>query len=89
MYQPQVATQAHNHQQHDRRQPVIPMDLWDDLSSAQQVVIYHLRQYGYELLFIRNSQQGLAIARCAGQLLTVDRNGTVDSNPKIQLRLSS
>ena len=87
MYQPQATAQVHNHHQHDRRQPVIPMDLWDDLSSAQQVVIYHLRQYGYELLFIRNSQQGMAIARCASQFLTVDRNGTVDSNPRLQIRL--
>lgn len=70
----------------ERRRSVTNPDPWSALTAAQKMALYHVRQYGFELLFIRHSQKGLAIARCGPRLLTIDRRGSVDAEPQITLR---
>lgn len=72
----------------ERRRSLSAADLWAKLSAAQKMALYHIRQYGFELLFVRDSQKGLAVARCNGQLVTIDRGGSVDPHPSLQLRHS-
>lgn len=72
----------------ERRRPLSTADIWAKLSAAQKMALCHIRQYGFELLFIRESQQGLAVARCNDQLLTIDSHGSIDAQPAVQLRHS-
>ncbi len=70
----------------ERRQRQPSPQVWDELTPAQKMALYHVRQYGYELLFIRHSMHGLAVAALEDRLLTIDRRGHIDPQPRITLR---
>ncbi|MBQ1785087.1 MAG: hypothetical protein II007_15775 [Gammaproteobacteria bacterium] len=70
----------------ERRQQQPSPQLWNELTPAQKMALYHVSQYGFELLFIRHSMRGLAIAALDERLLTIDRRGHIDPQPRITLR---
>lgn len=62
-------------------------DLWGRLSLSQQFSTTSLNQYGYELAFIRGTQEGpLAILLCNGKAATVNSHGEIDTAPAIHIR---
>lgn len=70
----------------ERRHQQPTPQVWDQLTPPQKMALYHVRQYGFELLFIRHSMHGLAIAALDDRLLTIDRRGHIDPQPRITLR---
>ncbi len=61
--------------------------LWHELSLAQKFAASSLTQFGYELQFIRQSQQeNLAVLNCDGHIATISNEGEIDASPNIQLR---
>ena len=62
--------------------------LWDKLSLAQKFAASSLTQFGYDLAFIRNSNQNnLAILLCDGNAATISDDGEIDTAPGIIVRL--
>jgi hypothetical protein len=61
--------------------------LWDKLSLAQKFAASSMTQFGYDLSFIRNSNNGsLAILQCNGKTATINGEGEVNSTPSITIR---
>jgi len=61
--------------------------LWDKLSLAQKFAATSLTQFGYDLAFIRNSNQSnLAILLCDGNAATISDDGEIDTAPSIVVR---
>jgi len=61
--------------------------LWDKLSLAQKFAASSLTQFGYDLAFIRNSNNGsLAILMCDGNSATISDDGEIDTSPSIIIR---
>ncbi len=61
--------------------------LWDKLSLAQKFASSSLTQFGYELAFIRNTNNGtLAILLCDGNAATISDDGEINTSPKITVR---
>lgn len=61
--------------------------LWDKLSLAQKFAASSMTQFGYDLSFIRNSNNGsLAILQCNGKAATINDEGEVNSTPNIVIR---
>ena len=60
---------------------------WERLSMDQKFGIYQLQKFGYDLAFIRNTEDGpLAVARRGHDFATVDGDGEVNLNPDITIR---
>lgn len=61
--------------------------LWDRLSLAQKFAASSMTQFGYDLSFIRNSNNGsIAIFQCNGKTATISDEGEVNSDPNIIIR---
>jgi hypothetical protein len=61
--------------------------LWDRLSLAQKFAASSMTQFGYDLSFIRNSNNGsIAILQCNGKTATINDEGEVNSTPNITIR---
>lgn len=61
--------------------------LWDKLSLAQKFAASSLTQFGYDLAFIRSSNQGsVAVLLCDGNSATITNDGEIDTAPSIQIR---
>jgi len=61
--------------------------LWDKLSLAQKFAASSMTQFGYDLSFIRNSNNGnLAILQCNGKAATINSEGDVNTTPDIIIR---
>jgi len=61
--------------------------LWSRLSLAQKFAASSMTQFGYDLSFIRNSNNGsLAILQCNGNAATINEEGEVNSTPSIIIR---
>ncbi len=61
--------------------------LWDKLSLAQKFAASSMTQFGYDLSFIRNSNNGsVAILQCGGKTATINDEGEVNSAPNIIIR---
>jgi hypothetical protein len=61
--------------------------LWDKLSLAQKFAVCSLTQFGYELVFIRNSHiESLAVLLCSKKSATIDQNGEINTSPNIYIR---
>jgi len=61
--------------------------LWDRLTLAQKFAASSMTQFGYDLSFIRNSNNGsLAILQCDGKAATINDEGEVNSTPSIVIR---
>ena len=62
--------------------------LWRHLTPSQRLAVTTLNNYGYQLSFIRKIEgdQGLAILICGDAKATVDMDGEIESDPKINFR---
>jgi len=61
--------------------------LWDKLSLAQKFAASSMTQFGYDLSFIRNSNNGnIAILQCNDKAATINSEGDVDTSPDIIIR---
>lgn len=70
-----------------RQQNVSSSDLWDKLTLSQQFSVSSLNQYGYNLAFIRNSDEGsLAILLRDDNAATIDNYGEINTSPDIVIR---
>lgn len=70
-----------------RQQSALSSDLWDKLTLSQQFSVSSLNQYGYNLAFIRNSDEGsLAILLCEDNAATIDNHGEINTSPDIVIR---
>jgi hypothetical protein len=64
-----------------------PESLWDNLSLAQKFAASSLTQFGYDLAYIRSSQQGnVAILLRDGVVATIADDGEIDTSPTIKVR---
>lgn len=61
--------------------------LWARLSISQRLSATNLSHFGYELMFIRHTNDGgLAIFLCGQSIATINVDGDIDSAPEIQIR---
>lgn len=62
--------------------------LWLHLTIPQRLAVTNLNNYGYQLSFIRKIEgnQGLAVLICGDAKATVDMEGDIESDPKINFR---
>lgn len=72
----------------ERRQAQVePESLWDKLSLAQKFAASSLTQFGYDLAYIRSSQQGnVAILLRDDVVATIADDGDIDTSPTIKVR---
>ena len=72
----------------ERRQAQVePESLWDRLSLAQKFAASSLTQFGYDLAYIRSSQQGnVAILLRDDVVATIADDGDIDTSPTIKVR---
>jgi len=60
---------------------------YNQLSLAQKMAASQVRQFGFELKFIRSSNtKSLAIFSCNSKIITIDSYGEIEMYPKIKLR---
>ncbi len=60
---------------------------WDELSLAQKFSASSLGKFGYELIFVRNEQEGsLAVLTCSGGLAVITEDGEINTSPNINIR---
>ncbi len=61
--------------------------LWDKLTLSQKFAASSLAQFGYDLAFIRNSNEGgLAVLLCDDNAATVSNEGDINTSPNITIR---
>lgn len=61
--------------------------LWDKLSLAQKFAASSMTQFGYDLSFIRNSNNGsIAILQCNEKAATINSEGDINTTPNIIIR---
>lgn len=72
----------------ERREGNLPSSqLWDRLTLSQQFSASSLNQYGFNLAFIRNTNDGpLAILFCEDNTATIDNHGEINTSPDIIIR---
>ncbi|MGJ8692277.1 MAG: hypothetical protein ACSHW0_07330 [Thalassotalea sp.] len=72
----------------ERRQSSLNSEqLWSRLTLSQQFSASSLNQYGYDLAFIRNTDDGpLAILLCDQNAATIDNHGEINTSPDIIVR---
>lgn len=64
-----------------------PESLWDKLSLAQKFAASSLTQFGYDLAYIRSSQQGnIAILLRDDVVATIADDGEIDTSPTLKVR---
>lgn len=62
-------------------------NLWDKLSLAQKFAASSLTQFGYDLAYVREQQDGsTAILLCDNNTATISSDGEINTAPSIQLR---
>ncbi len=61
--------------------------LWSKLSMTQQAAVSSLDHYGYELSFIRDSNEGMEVVMLLNGIpATIDEEGNIDPKPEIDIR---
>jgi len=61
--------------------------MWDQLSLAQKFSVSSLGKFGYELIFIRISENGkIAILQCNDGLAVISADGDIDTSPDVTIR---
>ncbi|WP_076417532.1 MULTISPECIES: hypothetical protein [Colwelliaceae] len=61
--------------------------LWDKLSLAQKFAASSLTQFGYDLAYIREQQDGsVAVLLCDNNAATISSDGEINTAPAIQIR---
>ncbi|RZQ55876.1 hypothetical protein CWI82_00740 [Pseudidiomarina tainanensis] len=70
-----------------RRIALNQSEWWDRLSMDQKFGVYQLQKFGFDLAFIRNTEDGpTAVVRRGSEFATVNHEGDVDLSPDIVLR---
>lgn len=70
-----------------RRIALNQSEWWERLSMDQKFGVYQLQKFGFDLAFIRNTDDGpLAVVRRGREFATVDHEGEVNLSPDIVLR---
>ncbi|PHR66649.1 hypothetical protein [Pseudidiomarina marina] len=70
-----------------RRIALNQSEWWDRLSMDQKFGVYQLQKFGFDLAFIRNTEDGpLAVVRRGSEFASVNHEGDVDLSPDIVLR---
>ena len=72
----------------ERRQNVADTStLWDKLSLAQKFAASSLTQFGYDLAYVREQQEGsMAILLCDNNAATISADGEINTAPAINIR---
>ncbi len=72
----------------ERRQSVSDTStLWDKLSLAQKFAASSLTQFGYDLAYVREQQEGsMAILLCDNNAATISADGEINTAPAITIR---
>lgn len=72
----------------ERRQSVSDTSaLWDKLSLAQKFAASSLTQFGYDLAYVREQQEGsMAILLCDNNAATISADGEINTAPSIDIR---
>lgn len=74
-------------QKYERKLVLDPNQWWEHLSMAQKFSANSLFQYGYQLQFIRQTDEGkLAVLICDDDIITLNEEGDIDNDPDIILR---
>jgi len=61
--------------------------LWDKLSLAQKFAASSLTQFGYDLAYVREQQDGnTAILLCDNNTATISSDGEINTAPAIKIR---
>ncbi|MER2491672.1 hypothetical protein [Catenovulum sediminis] len=72
---------------YERKLVLDPNQWWEHLSLAQKFSANSLFQYGYQLAFIRDTEEGkLAVLLREDDIVTLSEEGDIDSEPSIILR---
>ena len=62
-------------------------NLWDKLSLAQKFAASSLTQFGYDLAYIREQQDGsTAVLLCDNNAATISSGGEINTAPAIKMR---
>lgn len=70
-----------------RRIALNQTEWWERLSMDQKFGVYQLQKFGFDLAFIRNTDDGpLAVVRRGREFASVNHEGDVDLSPNIILR---
>jgi len=70
-----------------RRNTEDPSTLWDKLSLAQKFAASSLTQFGYDLAYVREQQNGsTAILLCDNNTATISSDGEINTAPAIKIR---
>lgn len=72
----------------ERREQIFSSnELWDKLTLSQQFSVSSLNQYGYNLAFIRNTNEGsLAVLLRDDNAATINNHGEINTSPDIVIR---
>mgnify|MGYP001029109522 CR=1 FL=1 len=58
-----------------------------NLSMAQKVALSEVGHYGYDLAFVRATDNGpLAVVMADDKIMTIDNDGEIEPNPNIPIR---
>lgn len=70
-----------------RQNNLSPEKLWSRLTLSQQFSVSSLNQYGYDLVFIRQTNNGpLAVLLSNENTATIDNHGEINTSPDITIR---
>ena len=73
--------------QEQRKHCLSNIEHWDNASAEQKITLYKLHNYGYRLLFIRNTAEGpLAVISQDNEIAVIDTDGTLNLQHQIKLR---
>ncbi len=72
---------------HQRRKPVESYAWWSLLNYAQKRSVSSLFQFGYDIDFVRTSNDTcLVVMSLEGVSITVNEDGVIDTQPNIKIR---
>lgn len=60
---------------------------WNELNMAQKFSVAELQRFGYELAFVRRSNNSsLAVLKAGDRIAAVDQDGQIDTEPQVIIR---
>ncbi len=72
---------------HRRHRSVESYEWWNYLNYAQKFSVSSLYKFGYEINFVRiTNHKSTVIMSLNDNIVTVDKDGLIDSHPEIQIR---
>lgn len=73
-----------------RRKPLESYQWWDTLNYAQKFSVTSLFQFGYDIEFVRvSNQDSIVVMSLDGVSVTVNHEGVIDTQPKLNTRRNS